>query len=137
MKSFEILPHTSDFRLKIRGVNMEELLNAALNGMNSVIKKSLKNSAINISQKNITINSRDPSMLLIDFLSEVLTLSHTKKSIFTDVVFHEIKNNYLNFSLNGFNVDGFDEDIKAVTYTETEINKNEDGLLEAIIVFDI
>ena len=34
-------------------------------------------------------------------------------------------------------VDAFDEDIKAVTYHEANIEENEEGVLQTTIIFDI
>jgi SHS2 domain-containing protein len=76
-------------------------------------------------------------MLLIDFLSEILTLSHMYKSLYDSISFQSLTNSNLIAEIKGKKINGFDEDIKAVSYTETNIKKNENGLLEAIVVFDI
>jgi SHS2 domain-containing protein len=136
-KNFEILAHTSDFRLKVRGGNMEMLFISALEGMNSVLKNTfIELISIDFVEK-LNISSIDSSMLLIDFLSEVLTLSHTKKAIFNFVEFLQLNETALVAEIKGKKVDDFDEDIKAVKYTENYITKNKNGLLESIIVFDI
>ena len=136
MFSFEILPHTSDFRLKITGNSQKELFTGAISGMNSVLK------TIDIYEKgeislNIEIQSDDTSMLIIDFLSEVLSLSYIKKAIFNDIQFRELTEKKVIANIMGISVDGFDEDIKGVSYSEIEIKRNEVGELEAIVVFDI
>jgi len=136
MYNFEILPHTSDFRLKINGNNIEELFLGAIAGMNSVIKTGDLSEKKEVSV-NIEIYSEDASMLLIDFLSEVLSISHIKKAIFSEILFNSLTNKELNANVKGFEVDGFDEDIKAVSYSETEIRRNDTGQFEAIVVFDI
>ena len=136
MYNFEILPHTSDFRLKINGNNIEELFLGAIAGMNSVIKTGDLSEKKEVSV-NIEIYSEDASMILIDFLSEVLSISHIKKAIFSEILFNSLTNKELNANVKGFEVDGFDEDIKAVSYSETEIRRNDTGQFEAIVVFDI
>ncbi len=138
MKNYEILPHTSELRIRVRGESIPDLFRCALEGMNSVLKNSVDGKYVeNNIREIIEINSQDTSMLLIDYLSEVLTLSHTRKVIFDYVKFIILNDKYLKAEIKGTKSDGFDEDIKAVTYTETNIIKNKAGLFETIIVFDI
>jgi len=108
----------------------------AIAGMNSVIKTGDLSEKKEVSV-NIEIYSEDASMLLIDFLSEVLSISHIKKAIFSEILFNSLTNKELNANVKGFEVDGFDEDIKAVSYSETEIRRNDASQFEAIVVFDI
>lgn len=137
MRNYEIIPHTSDFRFRVIGNDLKELFIASMEGMNSVIKISKIKTIEYDFIENININSNDSSMLLIDFLSELLTLCHTKKAVFDSIDFVNLNETNLVAEIKGNEVDGFDEDIKAVTYTETNIAKNDNGLLEAVIVFDI
>ena len=138
MKKFEILPHTADVRLKVTGNSLEELFSAALEGMNKIIKNDHENgSQSHEYTEKIKIDSADESMLIIDFLSEVLTLSHKNKVLYYIRGFNMLKNNELEIIIEGNKADGFDEDIKAVTYTEAEIIKNNLNEFETIIVFDI
>ena len=138
MKRFEILPHTADIRLKASGSSYEELFSAALDGMNYIIKRDLtKNSTLMNFREIIDVESVDRSMLLIDFLSKVLTLSHQYKAVYHTVKFKTLEERYLFSEMEGSQVEDFDEDIKAVTYNEAEIRKNKDNIYEIIIVFDI
>jgi SHS2 domain-containing protein len=137
MNRFEILPHTADVRLKVTGDSLEELFTAALEGMNNIIKNDLGNTGLPEYFEKIKINSTDESMLIIDFLSEVLTLSHKNKVLYNIKTFDVLEKNKLEIIIEGNKVDGFDEDIKAVTYTEAEIIKNSLNEFETIIVFDI
>ncbi len=137
MKKFEILPHTADVRLKVTGDSLEELFTAALEGMNKIIKNDCGNRSHAEYIEKIKIDSADESMLIIDFLSEVLTLSHKNKVIYCVKTFNKLESNELEIIIEGNKVDGFDEDIKAVTYTEAEIIKNNLNEYEIIIVFDI
>lgn len=84
MQNFEILPHTADTRLKVTADTLNGLFNAALSGMNHIIKIDWeKNDGNRDFSKKIEISSIDESMLLVDFLSEVLTLSHKNKACYT------------------------------------------------------
>ncbi len=135
MKRFEILPHTADIRLKVTADNYEELFSAALEGMNHLIKTDAP-PAMKFKDV-IGIDSVDRDMLLIDFLSSILTLSHQQKAIYHLVRFRKFSNTELIADVEGNKVQEFDEDIKAVTYTEANIRKNEKNEFETVIVFDI
>lgn len=136
MKKFEILPHTADLRIKAFGATKKELFKNSLIGMSSFIKKSIINRNPEI-EKEIKIQSTDINNLLIDFLSEVLTLSDINQEVYFDVKFNKFSDTELEAKIFGVRVDEFDEDIKAVTYHEINIKKNKDGLLEATVVYDI
>lgn len=138
MKSHKILAHTADTRLYAEGSSRAELFEAALEGMNRIIKKNGcgENGEFPL-VKNIAVSSVDFTSLLIDFLSEVLAFSHEERALFCRVEFSKLTENDLVAKIFGKKADGFDEDIKAVTYHEAEIRKNEKGNWETVIVFDI
>jgi SHS2 domain-containing protein len=138
MRNYLILPHTSEIRIKAVGDTLQELFSASLEGMNSVIKKNFSAVSSLMNYRDvIEVTSKDSTMLLIDFLSEVLTLSHEFKAVFHTVSFRKLDECSLSADIEGDRIDGFDEDIKAVTYTEANIVKNERNNFETIIVFDI
>lgn len=138
MGKYEILPHISDVRVKATAESLEELFTAALAGLNSIIKNDFdKSEMMGRLSEALNIESMNISTLLVDFLSEILTLSHMHKALFEISLFQEFDGNHLKAELTGYPVEGFDEDIKAVTYTETEIMKNKKNQYEAVIVMDI
>jgi len=138
MKKIEFKSHTADIRLKIESDSLPELLLAGLSGMNRLLRKEppVKNDGSPVFQ-TITITSIDTTTLLIDFLSEILTLSYIHGTIFNKVDFTHISNQETSAIIRGFKVDKFDEDIKAVTYHEANVHKNKNGKWETIIIFDI
>jgi len=138
MKTHKVLPHTADVRLWIESDSLEELFAAGLEGMAALIKESeLERSKGEPIEENIKLDAPDVTSLLIDFLSAILTLSHQKNAVFTQVKFDKLTNSSLSGTAAGFETDGFDDDIKAVTYHEAEIQKNSSGNYETMIVFDI
>lgn len=146
MKSYKILPHTADVRLKVEGPALEEFFTAALEGMAHILNPGIceKDAGFNI-KETIEISAPDLTSLLIDFLSEVLTLSHEKRIIFCRAIFcavkfleaKERKDFPLQARIFGAKVDKFDEDIKAVTYHDAEIKMNKKGNFEITITLDI
>jgi SHS2 domain-containing protein len=144
VRTYQFLSHVADVRLKIEADTLEELFTAALEGMGNLIKKEVcQNSALvetdqeNLLKEKIEISSIDTTTLLIDFLSEVLTHTQVNKAVYCKIRFEKLTTNFLSATIFGKQTENFDEDIKAVTYHEAEIKKNENGNFETIIVFDI
>jgi len=138
MKTYKVLPHTADVRLWVEADSRAELFSAALEGMAGLIKTSrielLKEKSV---ENIIKLEAPDNTALLIDFLSAVLTLTHQCKAVFTEVTFARLNETSLNCTIKGFETDGFDDDIKAVTYHEADVKNNSSGRFETMIVFDI
>ncbi len=134
-KKFELLEHTADFRIRAMGSSKEELFKNALAGMASVQKNNVLNKKTAVSQ-SMFVESIDLNALLVDFLSEILSLSDSNQEVYTVVEFKEFTDTVINAELKGISVDRFDEDIKAVTYHGADIQKVGDEL-EVTIVFDI
>src|SRR5690606_35013818 len=84
-KMYEVisLAHTADIRLKIEAVTLDDLFRAGLVSMGNIMKENLcrEKGSFRIS-RNIEVNAPDTTVLFIDFLSEVLTISHAQKIIF-------------------------------------------------------
>lgn len=141
MKSGKILEHTADIRLQVEGESLPELFTAALEGMAEIIKPGIieKNQGQQDQSqtKTLNISSANSTLLLIDFLSEVLTLTQIHQTIFYTVEFNGFTEISLRAKIFGTKVENFDEDIKAVTYHEAAIKKNKKGNFETIIIFDI
>jgi SHS2 domain-containing protein len=136
MRSFQILEHTSDIRLKLKADSYAELFLAALEGMNSVIKGGADFISVEPNLK-VELKSLDISMLLVEFLSEILLLSEKNKCLYFITELTELTDYKINCIVSGFHPEAFAEDIKAVTYTEVNIIKNSSGLYETNLVFDI
>ena len=139
-RGFEILPHTTDMRLKVWGKTLEELFRSALRGMVSYWKPEAleKNKREFKEKKEIKIKAPDLTSLLIEFLSKTIAQTDILNTVFADVSFREFGENFLEGDLHGLKVDGLEKDIKAVSFQEVDIKKNpETGLYETVLVFDI
>ncbi len=134
--SFEILPHTADVRVKVVGQSLEELFLESLKGMN-VLMHGHKAPAKTILKESLKLTSLNSTMLLIYFLSEVLTLSHIHHAIFSKVEFKKLSDTTLEAKVFGAKTKKIEKDIKAVSYHEAQIQKNKDGFYETTLVFDI
>lgn len=132
---YQVLGHTADLRLKISARTKKELFKQALKGMMSILKEKPKEKE-KIS-KEIEIESFDLVSLLVDFLNEALYNVYANKAIFSAVEFEFFSENKLRATISGYKIEnGFDEDIKAVTYHEAEIKKIDENFT-ATLIFDI
>lgn len=136
MRTHEILSHTADVRLKAEGSSREELFRAALEGMADIQNARITKHESRI-RKDIKIQASDQTALLIDFLSEALTQSQIEKAVFDEVVFSKLTSGELEAEISGERAEGFEEDIKAVTYHGAEIKKNDKDNYEVTVLFDI
>ncbi|MBI2042018.1 MAG: archease [Candidatus Nealsonbacteria bacterium] len=135
MKQYEVLEHTGDFRIRAFGKTKEDLFLNAMLGMIAGLRPEIQGSESKI--QNLKIKSYDLNALLVDFLSEVLYLIQTNKVIYDKVEFIKLSDTEIEAELSGHNIERFGGDIKAATYHGLDITKNNDGIWEAMILFDV
>lgn len=146
MIDFEMLPHTADIKIRAYGATKKELFRNALIGMfNSVQPLTdtchVENDRVVCDElpvaHDVVLKSGDEESLLVDFLSEALYLSDVYDEAYFDADIHELTANIVKATVRGVHITGFDVvEIKAVTYHELAIKKNDDGW-QVDIVFDI
>ncbi len=134
---YQILDHTSELQIKVSAKNPKALFQEALKAMNKIIKKNSLSLTNKPSIIIINIKSLDQSSLLIDFLNQILALSHINHELYSKVVFQKFSATAIKAQLYGIKSDTFNEDIKAVTYHQTEIKKIRANQYETIVIFDI
>ena len=145
-KDFEFIEHTADIKIKVYGSSLKGLFNNALKALFQVTLPISKNCSIRDGEevcnsftikRKISVVSANLESLLVDFLSEVLCMMDTYDEAYGDIVFSFLSEQEIVGTLKGvpFNKIG-GEDIKAITYHELSIEKNDEGW-QAIIVFDV
>ncbi|MBI2624023.1 archease [Candidatus Parcubacteria bacterium] len=132
---FEMLSHTADLRARVVGGSLEGLFQNALAGFAHIIGVGIPRGRP--IQKKFVLESGSTTNLLIDFLNEALYCSNVEKAIFDQVTFSELSENKLVGILRGHRVDGFAEDVKAVTYYGAEIRRDAAGNFTVELVFDV
>ena len=141
MQAFKIIEHTADLRLQVFGHNYEELFQNAVLGLNSIlINEVLKKTYYKkppAGFEKIKVEGLDINALLVNFLNEILTQAQINKKIYTRIKFLRFGEKLLEAQIFGVLVDGFDKDIKAVTYHQVEIKKNKRNIFEATLTLDI
>lgn len=134
--SYQILSHTADLKMKVAGKSLDHLFYEAMRAMMDYMKPSEGFDPAK-TKRRVSITAAEPTILLIDFLSEILTSAQTNKEIYTKLVFIKFGDSALVAELEGQKVTGFKKDIKAATFHEAEIKKNEKGEWETLLVYDI
>jgi SHS2 domain-containing protein len=139
MKEIIFLPHTADVRMEIRADELPELFEAGVEGLAALLQPSLSSPL----EANwdlvmpITVSAPDITLLLLDVLSEVLTHSNIEKAVFLKLDVLNMSEMMFKGRIFGLYTSGFEEDVKAVTYTEANIRKDDAGKWLTQIVFDI
>ncbi len=134
MKEYEILEHTTDLKIRAFGKTKEELFSNLLKGMFLAARPEIKDKIKKT--KKVKIVSADEQSLLVDFLSEALTLSDINNEAYFEVRFKKLIETELEAEIFGQPVEKFGLEIKAVTYHGLEI-KEKSGGWEATVLFDI
>jgi SHS2 domain-containing protein len=132
------LPHTADLRLHLQADSLEELFAAGVEALQQQLQPAgCQGGGPYPLRHALQLQSVDTTVLLVDFLSEVLTLSHEEKAVFCVLEIQQLNETAIAAQIAGRPADGFAEDIKAVTYHEAEVRQNEAGKWETMLIFDI
>lgn len=135
---YEIIAHTADVRIKVKNESLSELFQNACDALNNILVHNYKEKFTDYDKFSLVeVEANDPTGLLIDFLNEVLCLIYSNKALYPKVNFIEFSPTKLKAEISGFDVDGFDLDVKSVTYHEAEIVKNKNNQFETNIILDI
>ena len=138
MYRYQFLPHTADISLFLQADTLDEIFLAGLAGISQILKPGFCSGCTGAELEfPLRVESIDPTTLLIDFLSEVLTLSYLENGIFCKLNIMERNDKFIEAVVKGCKAEFFDEDIKAVTYHEAEIRQRTDGQWVTPVIFDI
>lgn len=86
---YHFLEHTADVRMKVRGKNLKELFQNALEGMFAFLEPKTKLNSQTI-KRQINLTAPDQTILLIDFLNEILYLANTNKEYYYKINFEKL-----------------------------------------------
>ncbi|HSN69069.1 MAG TPA: archease, partial [Thermoanaerobaculia bacterium] len=133
---FEFLPHTADIRMRVAAPDLPDLFRDALRGLMSVLgPRPERDRPV---RRLIAVHSADLTALLVDFLNEALSLALTNLEAYDElvVVDLDLEATVLHAELAGHHASGFDDDVKAVTYHEADLARDDEGW-HSLVVFDI
>lgn len=135
-RGFSPVEHTADIGLKLWGPAAEDLFYSGLIGLRYLVDRSVCSSRAVPETRTIEIDSPDMESLLVDFLNELLYMINSENWIPDEIDDISITGTSLRCSIKGSdNGPDTGREIKAATYHNLEIHKNDD-ILSAIIYFD-
>lgn len=138
MGTYREIEHTADKGFKVKAASLKELFETSVAGLAKLCREDLIGSTDTVSESYIIeVEADDITGLLVDFLSEILTLSHIHKTVFLKAEIETLSEKHVRAEIYGEKVEYFDEEIKAVTYHQAEVKQKENGEYETVIVFDI
>lgn len=127
--------HIDGIKMAVRGRNLEQFFTDAFLGMLFIMKPFQKFTPEKI-EREIFIEAIDTTSLLVQFLSEVLSMARTNNESYNNIIFYRIQPTSLRAKLFGVSVESFHREIKAPTYHDAEVRQVEDGAWETLIVFN-
>lgn len=135
MKKYENLTHTGDIKIRAYGKDINEVFaHAAYAMFDNLLGKSWPEGEEKVVHE-VSLESQDAGGLLVDFLNELNYLSDLGNEVYNEFEVR-IEGSKLKAKIKGFKVERFHIEIKAVTYNELRLEK-QNNLWIAEVVFDI
>jgi SHS2 domain-containing protein len=133
-RRFEEIEHTADIALRVRGQDLAELFTNAAIGMACQIAQADESGPA--LEHAVELEAYDVETLLVSWLGELLYLGERDACVFTDFDVLEVDPTRLRAVAHGRPVAQYRRHIKAVTFSDLEIQKTTAGY-ETTIVFDV
>jgi SHS2 domain-containing protein len=138
-KNYELIEHTADIRIRVKGSSFLELFNNTSLAMFDIIAEKIKVTDSSKSKEfHIQQEAADRDELLINWLNELLSLSAAKEVIFYEFKFNSLDEN--NLEAHAFGSDNknykMNTEIKAATYHELQLEKIDSGW-QLEVIFDV
>jgi SHS2 domain-containing protein len=133
---YELIPHTADCKIKVYASTLPELFVHAMQAMFDICnpQKALPEQT---TTHSLSLTSSKREYLLIDFLSECLSLSDIHNEAYDKATITQLTNTHLIGDISGYRITSFQGiEIKAVTYHDLTIQQT-DSSWTATLVFDI
>ena len=137
-RGFEIIPEDGVVKMRVHGKTLEDLFRNAVRGVASYLKEGIldERASGEKEKRDIRIEAVDINSLLVDCLSHIVADSDMYNVVFLDIQFRTFGENFLEGELFGIPSHVFDNEIKAVSYTEVDVKRNPAGFFETTIVFE-
>lgn len=136
--AFEVLEHTADTGIRVRGQDLKELFANAAFGMISIMADP---EAVNQTNRlPVDIEGEDLPELLVAWLNEIIYLIEAKEMLFSRFAIESLSTGRLVGAVVGEAIDPARHDlraqIKACTYHDLKLGK-EDSHWVAEVIFDV
>ena len=133
-EGFEEIEHTADVALHVWGEDIAGLFANAARGMAWLLADPAKVEVT--TEESIELEAYDAETLLVSWLGELLYLHEREEVLFTEFDLEEVTETHLRGVARGGPMDEPRHSIKAVTFSEMDIQPSDRGL-ETNVVFDV
>ena len=134
-EAIEIVEHTADWSLRVRGADLGELFTNAAKGMAMLMVEDPEALGDDVA-RSLDLEAYDAESLLVDWLNELAYLAEMDGIVFNEIEVNEISETRLMATVRGGEALVLDKHIKAVTFHNLAIQETASGL-EVTIVFDV
>jgi len=133
-----LLEHTSDIAIQAEGYGLEEVFSSAILQMDEILLPGYCQTTDHYDcNLRIQLHAEEPTMLLVDFLSEALALTYIQRALFCYVYFEELRQTELVGNFYGRWYGKLENEIKAVTFHEAYLQQDPSGKWSTPILFDL
>jgi SHS2 domain-containing protein len=136
-KNYELIEHTADIGIRVKGSDLEELFANTAVAMFEIMAEAKNQGAV---KKEIKIKLKADNLeeLFINWLNELLSLSAVKELIFSAFKIIKLDKNNLEASLMGSEIKNYriNTEIKAATYHQLKLQEIKSGW-QAEVIFDV
>jgi len=137
---YELIDHTADIGIRVQGSSLEDLFIKTAEALFD-ISISSKRSLISAIDVPIAIEADSVDQLMVRWLQELLYIFESRHLTLSNFRIDEIDERHLVGSAKGSRFDSTRHSqklcIKAVTYHQLEVVKDDDGKWYAKVIFDI
>ncbi len=137
-KPFEIIAHTADIAVLVRGRDLAELLVHAAQALYAVMFTDLVVTAA--IERTVTVDSIDNDAVVIDWLNELIYLLEAERAVFGDFEVLELTAGHAVIRCRGEHLDTSrhqrSREVKAATYHMARLRRVPSGYVSRV-VFDI
>lgn len=132
---FEVVEHTADWAIRVRGADLAELFKHAAEGMSNLMAGELAMLPFD-EVRELELEAYDAESLLVEWLGELAYWAEMEQMVFRQFDLEEVTSTHLKAVVRGGRAPILHKHIKAVTYHNLAIIESEDGV-ETTIVFDV
>lgn len=133
-ENFEVIEHTADWAIRVRGKDLSQLFRHAAEGMSILMAGELEALPLDVI-RTVTLKAYDVESLLVEWLSELAYWAEMEQMVFRHYDL-DLTNLELKAKVRGGRAHILHKHIKAVTYHNLAIIETDEGL-ETTIVFDV
>jgi SHS2 domain-containing protein len=138
VKNYELIEHTADIGIRVRGANLKDLFINAASAMFDIIVDKQTSEITSTKKIKIKLKAENIEELFVDWLNDLLSLSAIKELIFSDFQIKKLDKNKLEAVAFGAGFKNYKlkTEIKAATYHELKLRQDESGW-QAEVILDV